>query len=286
MAFSGIVEDLRAEGPAEEQVQVAGDQQAVEAGGREEAEGPESAVSSPPMGLDDPATPGPQGVELNLVGAFERAGQGRGTESLFDFNYGVGDRIQLKFERPYVTTGQAGEHQQTGMGATKIGVKWRFLEKNGWQLATYPAYQFDDGFTVKDEQGNPEASEGRSAYLPLLISKTVARVYTVAANFGYRHNTDLSTSDRVVGVGLGRALGSNGRVMSEVFSERDEHFDNRQTDLRVGIVELLFPQRLAKTGFEFPAYAAISRSIGRTEDGEAITSLTIGVSIVKPAKGE
>lgn len=280
MSFTGIAAARQAQEPVEEQVQSAGDQQAVDAGRIEEAEAPESAVSSPPMAMDDPATPGPQGVEMNFVGTLERAGQGRGTESLLDANYGIGDRIQLKFERPYVSTGQAGEHQQSGLGATVIGVKWRFLEKDGWQVAFYPAYEFDDAFTVKDEEGNPEVSEGRSAYFPLLISKTVAHVYTLAANFGYRHNTDKSTSERVVAFGLGRALGANGRILSEVYS------DAGQTDLRLGVVELLFPKRLAKTGFEFPAYAAIGRSLAGTEPGASVTSFTFGVSIIKLPKGE
>jgi hypothetical protein len=277
MSFSGMVAELRAEGPAEQQVQGAVDLRAGAATRVEEAEDPESAVSSPPMAMDDPGTPGPQGIELNLVGEMERAGEGRGSESLFDLNYGIGQRLQLKYERPYVTTGQAGEHQQTGLGATKIGVKWRFLDRDGWQLAAYPAYQFDDGFTVRDEEGNPEESEGRSTSFPLLISKTVARVYTAAANLGYSYNTDHSTSDWVVAFGLGRALGSNGRILTEVYSARDERFDNRQTDVRVGVVWLLYSK-----AFEFPAYAAIGRSIGPTEEGRAITSFTIGVSIIKP----
>lgn len=285
MSFSGIAAAQQAEEPPEEQVQSAGDQQAVdaariEAGPIEEAEAPESAVSSPPMAMDDPATPGPQGVEVNFVGSLERAGQGRGAEGLLDANYGIGDRIQLKFERPYVSTGQAGEHQQTGPGATLIGVKWRFLDRDGWQLAFYPAYEFDDAFTVKDEEGNPEASGGRSAYFPLLISKTVAHVYTAAANFGYRYNTDKSKSECVEALGLGRALGANGRILGEVYS------DSGETDLRVGVVELLFPKKLAKTGLEFPIYAAIGHSLAGTDPGESLTSFTFGVSIIKLPKGE
>ena len=277
MSFSGMAAELRAEGPAEPQVQGAADPQTVEDAQIEEAEDPESAVSSPPMAMDDPGTPGPRGIELNLVAEIERAGEGRGSESLFDLNYGIGHRLQLKYERPYVTTGQAGEHQQTGLGATKIGVKWRFLDKDGWQLAAYPQYQFDDGFTVMDEEGNPEESEGRSSSFPLLISKTLGRVYTAAANFDYSYNTDHSTSDWVVAFGLGRALGSNGRVLAEVYSARDEHFDNSQTDVRVGVVWMLFSK-----AFEFPGYAAIGRSVGPTEEGRPITSFTIGVSIIKP----
>ena len=63
--------------------------------GTEEA--PESPVSSPPMDMDDPGTPGPRGVELNFVGTMIRLGPGRSSEGLLDANYGIGDRLQLKY---------------------------------------------------------------------------------------------------------------------------------------------------------------------------------------------
>src|SRR6185369_12159498 len=43
----------------------------------EESEAPESAVSSPPMEMDDPGTPGPRGIEINFVGSQERMGLDR-----------------------------------------------------------------------------------------------------------------------------------------------------------------------------------------------------------------
>ena len=88
---------------------------AAEAG---EAEAPESAVSSPPMEMDDPGTPGREGLEVNLVGTLVRVGLGRSSESLLDANYGIGDRIQLKYERPYLTEREPGIHSQHGLGAT------------------------------------------------------------------------------------------------------------------------------------------------------------------------
>src|SRR5262245_42956427 len=86
----------------------------------EEEEAPESAVSSPPMEMDDPGTPGRKGIEVNFVGTHIRAGVGRSYESLLDANYGIGDRIQLKYERPYVSEGEAGSEFQHGLGATEI----------------------------------------------------------------------------------------------------------------------------------------------------------------------
>ena len=248
-----------------------------------EEEAAESAVSSPPMEMDDPGTPGSRGLEVNFVGSFDRVGDGRGAESLLDANYGIGDRIQLKYERPYVSEGTAGGETQSGLGATELGVKWRFIERDGLEIAVYPNYPFDDGFTPTDEEGNPELSSGRSYYLPVLLSKTFHRVYSAAANVGYRRNLENRGDDVNLALGLGRAIGGSSRLLAEVFSERDEHLTNRQTDVRAGYVILLFPQWFEKSSFEVPLYASLGHSIGQTEEGESALSFAFGLSfILKP----
>jgi len=252
----------------------------------EEAEAPENAISSPPMSLDDPGTPGRQGIEVNLVGTLVRAGSGRGSESLLDANYGIGDRIQLKFERPYVTESATGEPSQKGLGATELGIKWRFVDHAGLEMAVYPNYEFDNAFTLKDAEGVPEEKAGTSFYLPLLISKTVKRVYSIGANLGYRKTQDSSRDDTIVALGIGRSLGSNARILGEIYSERDQHWNNRQTDARIGYVRTLFPKWLADTGFEVPGFISLGRSIGAIEEGETSTSFTFGISFIKLPVGE
>lgn len=250
-----------------------------------EPEVPESAVSSPPMEMDDPGTPGHMGIEVNFVGTLVRLGPGRSSESLFDANYGIGDRIQLKYERPYLTEHESGASLQHGLGATELGLKWRFMDSHGLAIAIYPQYQFDDGFRLKDEEGNAEESEGRSSYFPLLVSEQVSRLYTLAFNYGYRHNLERHGDDNNVALGVGRAVGSDARVLAEVYSERDKSFNNRQTDVRVGYCFLPFPKSFEHSRFELPVYASFGHSIGATEAGERSTSVTFGVSfIVKPSE--
>lgn len=250
----------------------------------EEEEAPESAVSSPPMEMDDPGTPGRQGIELNFVGTLLRAGPGRNIESLLDANYGIGERLQLKYERPYVAEGEVGSPYQRGMGPTELGVKWRFIDAHGLCAAIYPQYQFNDSFTLKDEEGNAEETEGRSVYFPVLLSKEVHGVYTLAVNLGYRRNLDHRGDDENVAVGAGRAISGDQRVLVEVFSERNENFNNRQTDIRVGYVLSLFPKRFESSHFEIPAYGAVGHSLGRIESGERCMSYTFGVSIIRKPK--
>ena len=288
-SLAAVAAEPPASAPREPQAQVAAVQpgeSAALAEHAEEAEDPESAVSSPPMAMDDPGTPGNMGLEVNFVGTVVKAGSSRGTESLLDANFGIGDRIQLKYERPYVTLEETGAEQHQGLGPTELGVKWRFLDSHGWQIAIYPNYIFDDAFKVTDEQGIPEESEGKAFTVPLLISKNVAHVYTLAANVGYAQNIDHLTKDCVGALGVGRALGANGRILAEVFSERDEHLANLQTDVRVGIVELFLPGKFAHSGYEFPIYASYGTSVGHTESGETVNSAVFGVSVIKLPKGE
>lgn len=236
------------------------------------------------MEMDDPGTPGRRGIEVNFVETLVHTGPSKFTEGLLDANLGIGDRLQLKYERPYITDHTGGASFQQGLGATEIGVKWRFIDSHGWTAAFYPQYQFDDGFTLKDEEGNPEESEGRAAYYPMLVSLNVKRVYSLAMNYGYRHNLAGHGDDNNLALGIGRALRGDSRIMAEVFSERDESFHNRQTDVRVGYYFLPFPKSFEHSAFETPIYASIGESIGKTEEGESSTSVTFGVSLIKKPK--
>lgn len=249
----------------------------------EEEEAPESAVSSPPMEMDDPGTPGRRGIEVNFVGSMIHLGPGRSAETLFDANYGIGDRIQLKYERPYIKEGAVGEPYQRGLGATEFGIKWRAIDHGGLALAFYPQYQMDDGFTIRDENGDPEESEGRSVYFPVLVSKEVHRVYTVGANVGYRRNLEKRGDDANFAIGAGRAIGEYTRVLAEVYSERDQDLHNRQTNVRMGYVFALLPKTMEHSHFELPAFVSLGHSVGATETHERSTSVVFGVSvIVKP----
>jgi len=98
------------------------------------------AQGGPPFRTDDPETPGNKHWEINFgfVGARNPAA---GTYQVpdFDFNYGLGDRIQLKYEipiaieetRPRDATSTQPPVRGTvlgGLGESLLGIKWRFYE--------------------------------------------------------------------------------------------------------------------------------------------------------------
>lgn len=100
------------------------------------------ADGGPPMLTDDPGTPGDGRWEINIAWTAQRSTRERYDEApLVDVNYGVGDRLQLKFEMPWVV--ETGRHTD-GFGDALAGVKWRFFDQGGqgWQVSTYPQVEF------------------------------------------------------------------------------------------------------------------------------------------------
>jgi hypothetical protein len=74
--------------------------------------------------------------EINLAAIVEQSLSERRTEQpLADINYGVGRRIQLKFEIPWLHVREHGESAGTGPGNADYGVKWRFLGEEGKRVA-------------------------------------------------------------------------------------------------------------------------------------------------------
>src|SRR5271170_4583107 len=98
------------------------------------------AQGGPPFRTDDPETPGNRHWEINFgwIGARNPAA-GAYQVPDFDFNYGLGDRLQLKYEipiaieetlpQPATRTDPAVPGQVIGgLGESLLGIKWRFYE--------------------------------------------------------------------------------------------------------------------------------------------------------------
>src|SRR5579863_2715753 len=105
------------------------------------------AQGGPPFRTDDPETPGNQHWEINFGWIGDRnPSDGSYQVPDFDINYGLGDRIQLKYELPIAieeirplpaspgTPALVG-HVIAGLGESLLGIKWRFYEhhpKDPW----------------------------------------------------------------------------------------------------------------------------------------------------------
>jgi hypothetical protein len=98
------------------------------------------AQGGPPFRTDDPDTPGNRHWEINFGFIADRnPGTGAYQVPDFDINYGLGDRIQLKYEIPIAIEETRAQPASPGVPATEgtvigglgeslLGVKWRYFE--------------------------------------------------------------------------------------------------------------------------------------------------------------
>ena len=103
--------------------------------------GPAMAQAGPPFRTDDPETPGNKHWEINFGWVGDRnPAAGAYQVPDFDINYGLGDRIQLKYELPIAIEENrvlppVTENQPVvpgsvlgGLGESLLGIKWRFYQ--------------------------------------------------------------------------------------------------------------------------------------------------------------
>lgn len=130
------------------------------------------AQGGPPMLTDDPGTPGDEHWEINIAALTGLAAGVRTYQlPLIDVNYGVGERLQLKYEQPFLVEHESGA-SRSGMGNSLLGVKWRFYDagQGAWQISTYPQMQFNYPGSASPRRGLAEA--GTSVLLPVEFAKS------------------------------------------------------------------------------------------------------------------
>ena len=126
------------------------------------------ASGGPPMITDDPGTPGDGHWEINIAALSNHTSDGATYQlPLIDANYGVGDRLQLKFEMPWLVQDEQNGASRSGSGNGLLGVKWRFYDagEDGWQISTYPQWEF--GLPHASSTHDGLADSGTSTLLPL-----------------------------------------------------------------------------------------------------------------------
>ena len=184
------------------------------------------AQGGPPMLTDDPGTPGNRRWEVNIAFTVEesRAARTFGVP-LIDANYGLGERLQLKIEAPWLVGG--GEN---GLGNALLGIKWRFLdeEAHGVALGLYPQI----GFRAPAASRKRGLGEPHGEYLlPLSAQKQIGPVSANAEiGFAYRpHDRD----EWVYGLAIGREVSERLEVIGEMFGSSPR--TARQTDILLNI---------------------------------------------------
>jgi hypothetical protein len=170
------------------------------------------------MRTDDPGTPGNRNWEINIACTQSFSPIEREIETpLLDINYGLGDRIQLKFEMPYLFKNDGSGRYRRAFGDSMFGVKWRFYQqrKNGGRrISTYPQVEIQNPTQTEDGQ-----RVGLSPRLLLPIEMThELGPFNINFEAGYwlaKSNPD----ERILGSAVGRQLTKKFEGVSEVYDD-------------------------------------------------------------------
>ena len=216
-----------------------------------------SAQGGPPMITDDPGTPGNGMWEVNFLGTMDKTRSGRFFEApLADINYGVGKRVQLKFEVPVVASHENGENTEFGLGNSKFGVKYRFLdeEKHGVDMSIYPQLEFNNPTNSVDRG---LAERGMTFTMPLEVVKKVGPV-ELNGEVGYEM-TQYGMDHVFYGLAAGREVSKKVELAAEIWGESLRNFKEKEFLVNFGTRIKLSE----KFGLMFSAGHTI-----RTPDGE------------------
>jgi hypothetical protein len=184
------------------------------------------ADAGPPYLTNDPGTPGNGNWEINIA-AMQTTLAGTSSWQLpqLDVNYGVGERLQLTWEAPYVVQTRSGEPQASGWGNANPGVKWRFLDQgeDGWQASIFPMYQTTGSDAARH---NGIAVDGPRLFLPLEVARKVGPLNLDLEVGGYIpwHGDH----EHIVGLVAGRELTPRLELDAEIY---DDHVRSAAPDV-------------------------------------------------------
>ena len=174
--------------------------------------------AGPPYLSNDPGTPGNGNWENNfaVVSTITR-GQGTYQVPQIDLNYGLGNRIQLTLEVPYILQTSTRQPLQTGWANAYPGLKWRFFDQGegGWRISTFP--QIETGGSARAlEKGI--ASPGPRFLLPLEVARKVGPL-DLDFEAGY-YLPWHGPQERIVGFVAGRSLTRRLELDTEFYNDR------------------------------------------------------------------
>ena len=192
------------------------------------------AEGSPPLITDDPGTPGDGHWEINIGLSTERRPGTRASElPLIDVNYGIGDRLQLKYEVPYLSVHEAGSPGVSGLGNSEFGVKWRFYDEGekGLAVSVYPQLEFNNPGSSSDDKGLVE--HGSVFKLPFQIQKE-AGAFTLIGQVGREFRRD--GDSWFYGLSVGRAVSGKVEFAVELAGGADSGLHRSILTANFGVV--------------------------------------------------
>jgi hypothetical protein len=228
------------------------------------------AQAGPPFLTNDPGTPGPANWEIN-VGSAQTLSRGGASYQVpqLDLNFGVGDRVQLTYEIPYVIDTSSRGPSQTGWSNAFPGLKWRFLDQgeDGWQMSTFPQVETEPSAHA-EERGI--AGAGPRFLLPVEVSKKAGPV-DLDVEAGYYFPKD-GVHERILGLVAGHSFSDRLELDAELYDDRASDAEPRYTLLDFG--------GRYKLSRGFIALFMAGRSVSGTGSGQPEFNGYIGVQIL------
>ena len=148
-----------------------------------------------------------------------------------DLNFGLGERIQLTYEIPYVLQTSEGRPVQSGWGNAYPGVKWRFLDQGegGWQMSTFPQVETGASQAARDKG---IGAAGPRYLLPLEVTKKVGPL-DVDFEAGY-YVAGHGPKERILGLVAGGSVTQRLELDAELYDDRVYDAMAHSTTLGVG----------------------------------------------------
>lgn len=188
--------------------------------------------AGPPLLTDDTGTPGDKHWEINVAVTIDK----RHTEATYeapilDFNYGLGDNIQLKYEVPWLVRHEDGAGTNGGVGNSVFGVKWRFLdqERDGVNMSVYPQFEVNPPTSSADRG---LVDEGTNLLLPVQVSKKFGPVW-VNGEFGYTFRQHFDDG-WLYGLSSGYEIREDLSIVGEIHGGTTKEFRKHEVVFNVG----------------------------------------------------
>ncbi len=214
------------------------------------------AQGGPPFLTDDPGTPGNKQWEIN-VGWLGAHNPGSSSYQLpdIDMNYGLGNRIQLKYEVPLAAVTDESNTTRAGVGQSLPGIKWRFYEHHTpgepktdenltFAMSTYPMVSFNNSRSASERGIVPGAP---TYWLPIEIAGRFSWLSydaEVGHWFGNRHVPDRWAR----GLVLGHEFSDRFELYGEVYNLQDANRINGEPKQRSLSADIGGRQTLDKAG--------------------------------------
>jgi len=190
------------------------------------------AQGGPPLITDDPGTPGDGKWEINLALTAEKRRRERSYESpLLDINYGLGERIQLKYEVPWLALDERGKHTKNGLGNSLVGVKWRFFDQDeqGIDMSVYPQIEFNNS---QSSYNRGLVKKGMGFVLPVQLQKSWGAI-SLNPEVGYVFH-EYNGNEWIYGLAIGYQASSNLEVLMEVSGVTQQDFHDDELVFNLG----------------------------------------------------